>query len=368
MTYQSRLLQSLDQQIQQCTNHNDLARLVSRRAIHLARLNSLEESKAEIGQLRVRLGKELGAESGAWIFLAEGVIAYYSFDLNTAFDRLQRSYAVAKSTGQTDAIAIIASWLAHITAEQRNKSAAIDYAITALNAAKEDNHAALSRLSQTIGMLFGDADLISESQKWFAKARSHAVAEGDESALAAVFYNKTVHRLVNAMICDALGRAQSSDFKMLAMEVDSSNSFDEAFGSVGLQGNTSMIRGHILSITRKFDEAIIELEKTKSDTVYSFNLAVIYADLAYCLQSVGANLQTNQWLQLLQENLGNTNGSDDLAFIHGRLSQIDAMRGDTLSSQRNSKLAEEFETIYRSEQREIAIKLSAVPSADNIFR
>jgi tetratricopeptide (TPR) repeat protein len=354
MTYPSRLLQSLDQQIQQCTDLIERSRLISRRAIYFARLNQLDVARAEINHFRAQIGPALEPAVGAWIMLAEGVVEYFEVNIDLAYDRLRRSYAISKSAGIIPAVAAAGSWLAHVSAEKGDFPSAIDHIQEASRLVDKDDISTKSRIFQVAGVLFGDANQIERSQEHFRSAHRLATFEGDESSLGALLYNRTIHRLVNSMLADARGHPLPGYFDQLVLEVNSSAAFDGAFHGIGLKEYPLMFRGHTFSIKKEYQQAVDILSNLNESNIFLYNRATALADLAYCQVGLRDFDAASHTANLALNVISDCKGSDDQTIAHGRLSQAFIELGDSTRSIQHRILAEQSESNFRIQQEHVA--------------
>jgi tetratricopeptide (TPR) repeat protein len=292
--------------------------------------------------------------AGVWIILAEGVLEYFGVNIDLAYDRLRRSYAISKSAGIGSAIAASGSWLAHVSAERGEFTSAIDYVQEASRFVDGSDISTRSRIFQVAGVLFGDANLISKSQENFKIAHHLATTEGDESALGALLYNRTIHRLVNSMLADAMGNPLPTYFDHLVLEVNSSAAFDSAFDGIGLKEYPLMFRGHTLSIKKDYQQAADILRNLSEAGIFLYNRATATADLAYCQAGLQKFEEASRTLDIALDALSDCKGSDDQAISHGRLSQVFKELGDNVQAAKHRSLAEESESNFRVEQRTFA--------------
>ncbi|EHR73098.1 hypothetical protein BurJ1DRAFT_4299 [Burkholderiales bacterium JOSHI_001] len=365
MTYQSRLLQSLDQQLQQCTDRTERSRLISRRAIHLARLNQLDEAKGEISKLRMELGTELDAGSGAWILLADGIISFFDFDIEKSFDRLRRSLGIGKSAGIISIVPLSSAWMAHIYFHKGDYESTVQNLQYSIGFSEVDDYPSRCRTAMVASNFHGFANQPDNARKWSNKARIHATAEGDEASLAALLFNITIYRVNEFRIASAFDLPLPSDYQSLLLELKSSLAFDELADGVALPRGPSILRAHTLVIEREFPEAVAMLRQGLSSGVVTFNRATVEADLAFALANIGEMEAAKEILSQARESISAAFDPDDLAFACARISGTYRMFGDLESGAQFLTQAKSHLREYRDLQEKLRLLSVNIPDPDS---
>lgn len=165
--FKSRLFKQLDQQVASAQSPMASVAPRARRAMQLARHGALAEAREALTVLHQLSFQHPHAEIGAWLHLAEGLMAYYNgFAVQPALERITRAHAIATAHSGLDDVQVLAdAWLAQLAYVRHELDALIHHARRCLAQARpEVDHGALARLSMALGVAWhftGDSEVAS---------------------------------------------------------------------------------------------------------------------------------------------------------------------------------------------------------------
>ena len=194
MSIKSRLLKRLDAEIAAAAGAAQSACLKVQRAVLLARHGAMSQAREDLTSLHLLAFQHPNPELAAWLHFAEGLVSYYTDFSTAAQEKVVRAQAMAKAAALTDLSALCCAWLAQFAYLRHDLGETLTHAAACDAQAKPDDHEARYRLCTVLGLshdLTGRADL---SRDWYAKARAHALADGDDASLSALMYNMAATR------------------------------------------------------------------------------------------------------------------------------------------------------------------------------
>lgn len=318
----SRLLKTLNAQASSTRDPVIWARAVCRAASHFARHGQTKEALTSIGVVRAQFGNELHPEVASWLMLAEGVLHFFQMETYEAYDRIRRAYGLAIALKTQSAIPACAAWMAHIEFNAGAYDKMTAHLLEALTQATEDDHQALARASLVLADAYHLTDQYILARPWYERARLNAAGEGDEATLSAMLYNVAAFRAANVRLVDTFGGEMTKEAHRASMEASSSINFDFAIETNGLGFLSYILRGLILTIDKKYSEALQTYDSIAEHSLPKRTLAPIYADRAWC----NANLSRNDdaWKCALRaiEEASKITETDDIAYVESRVAQV----------------------------------------------
>ncbi|MET0207792.1 MAG: hypothetical protein ABW220_02050, partial [Burkholderiaceae bacterium] len=251
----SRLLKQLDKDIAAAHSPTASAGARAKRAMLLARHGAVAEAREALTELHQLSFQHPHPEIGAWLHMAEGLMAYYNgFVVQQAQDRIQRARSIAGTVPGLVEIRVLASaWLAQLAFIRHDPDAMVDHARRCLAEAAEDHRMAQSRVAIALGMAWDYAGDVETAQRWYIRARRHASTEGDDATLSALMFNMSGMRAAH-MRRESLSGVAVRGSELL-LSVDSVRHYDAAVGAAMMNELTPVLRAQVLTVQGQFDEA-----------------------------------------------------------------------------------------------------------------
>lgn len=362
MTQPSKLLDNLDQQLKACTDRAERSRLVCRKAIHLARLDRLDDARAELAGLRSALANTLDPVSATWIMLAEGVAFFFSKDSQASLDRLKRAAGIARSAGLKSDGAVVDGWLAHVQLQLGSYDAAIGSLLSCIQEAQPDNHFAHIRASLSLAELHSFAGDLAGQRAWEQKARTHATSTGDEASIAALLLNGTANRVNWAAIEQAFGLTTTEDLASLRLELRSSLLFDSSFSDIGLSQQPKAMWGHLCMIDRNFSEAVAYLLPATCEGYFLADRTTATASLAVAYMHLGEMAEAGRFAAIAIQVLEDSSQTNDtVALAAARLETYYRRVGETERASALEVKAQSAFDRYIEERLKVRVLLERIP-------
>jgi tetratricopeptide (TPR) repeat protein len=339
----SRLLKQLDQEIAAAPTPMRSAGLRAKRAMLLARHGALAQARESLTALHQLAFQHPHPEIGAWLHMAEGLMSYYNgFGSQQAQDKIQRALAIARSTeGLVELRVLCCAWLAQLAYVRHDPEALLAHAADCLAQVQPEYHVAQARLAMAMGLAWHYAGDAETAQAWYARARRHASADGDDATLSALMYNMAEMRAAQVRR-QALSTAQVGGAELL-LGVDSVRHYDQAVGALVMGELTPVLRAEILTVQGQF-EAARELFEQHLPQAMSLGLSrlgsSLLSDLAWCRANCGQREHALQQAREAEIELDPQCDLDDRAITHSRLAQTYALLGEVEEAQRHRQLAE----------------------------
>ncbi|MBW8847422.1 MAG: hypothetical protein JF607_20855 [Burkholderiales bacterium] len=312
--------------------------LQAQRAILWLRHGREAEAREELDRLHARALVHPRVELAAWLHLAEGLMAYFGAFGGDARDRVRRARVMAAAGGARSLQALADAWLAQMDFVGRDIDGLISHARAALGVLGPDDHGAAYRVATALASAWSLAAGEAAASPWFAWARQHAIAEGDDAGLAALLYNQTQMRGLRVRHAALAGMPGETPAGLLGIE--SIGHYDDAVGGSARGDLTPLLRAQLLTVQGDYVHAATLLE-AQLPAAMAAGLArlggSLLADLAWCWANTGEALRARALadqaaieVQAEEESCCDT---DELAALHARLAQVYALlREDALSA------------------------------------
>ncbi|MFY8118625.1 MAG: hypothetical protein ACOVLH_12505 [Roseateles sp.] len=360
MTISSRLLQRLDQAIAGASDPILAGSWRVQRAVLLARHGRMAEAREALTALHQLAFQHPHPTLGAWLHYAEGLMSYFSDFGSAAGDKIRRAQAMAQVAGLRQLEALCAAWLAHIAYVQHDVARVAQQAQTCLSLAGEAQHDARSRLAVALGLAYDFAGRPEAAQAWYAAARRHAAAEGDDATQSALIYNMTEVRCARQRRESLAHPARP--VPELLLGADSVKHYDAAVGGSAMSELTPVLRAQILVVQGDYAQAQA-LYETHLPQAMALGLArlgsSLLADLAWCRVNLGQREQALRQAQEAEFELDPACDVDDRAATHSRLAQVYGALGDAAAAQRHAALASQEWAEFECQQAQWAAALDA---------
>jgi len=358
----SRLLARLDAALAKTRDPVEAACLRTERAGFLARHGHMEEAQAEFAALHAQFDPRPQAAVSIWLCIAEGWLLHYGSLSAVARDKMKRAQALSAAAKLTRLHALSSAWLAQMDYAHGDWEAMARNAALALQLAGADQHAARARACLVVAVAYHFAERLDRAQPWYARAREHASADGDETTLSALNYNmmaSRVHHAIQAAIFggDAQGLARSAQAAM-----ESTGNFDDWIGTASLDALIPMQRAGIASVQGQHAQALALYEAHLADAQkqgLARLMGSFLADVAWCRWHLGDAASALRDAQAAAASIDPAMDVDDRALAHGRLGELFKLLGDKDAGLHHSALARECWANHRQNQARVVAVLEA---------
>lgn len=352
----SKRLKRLDAAIARAVHPVEKASLRAERAGHLAQQGHFDAAQAEISAVHAEFDRQPHPAVSAWLYLAEGFVAFFSSLSAAARDKMKRAHALSGASRLTQPQALSAAWLAHTDYIALDVESMAAHLRQALSLAAPDHHAARARACLTMGTALNFAERHEQAQAWFARAREHASADGDEVTLISVITNIAWHHGVQALQASVFGGDVGAPARHAMAGAISIDSFDQWAGTTSLDSWAPMLRAVALSAQGEAGQALALYEAhwgdAKSQGMGRLS-ANFLADMAWCRWRAGDSAGASADAQAAMAHLDASTFADDLAVAHGRLAQVLRALGDADLALTHDMKARECWAAHREVQAQV---------------
>ena len=328
----SRLAARLDGEIAAAASTPARANVLrAQRAILWLRHGREADAREALDELHARVLTHPRPELAAWLHLAQGLMAYFGsfsgFGGGGARDRVRRARVMAAAAGLRPLQAHADAWLAQMDFVGRDIDGLITHAQAALAALSPTDHGAAYRVATALASAWSLARGEAAASPWYAWARQHAIAEGDDAGMAALLYNQTLMRALRIRHAALAGEPGEAPAALLGIE--SIGHYDDAVGGSARGDLTPLLRAQLLTVQGDFAEAAALLE-AQLPAAMAAGLArlgcSLLADLAWCWVNTGdvvrARALADQAAIEVQAEDQPSCDVDERAALHARLAQV----------------------------------------------
>lgn len=360
-----RLLHRLDAAIESVKHPVELACLKAERAMLHARLGRHEAAAEALAELHAQFDARPDPAVSAWLGLAEGLNDYFQRLSASARDRLRRAHALAAAARLRRPQALGAAWLAHLDYVQHDGPATARHVSEALDVALDDHHGALARAKLVVAESLHWCERLDEARPWYAAARQHATAEGDEATVAALVHNMAWLRGAHARQALLFGGASAADTAIALTSAESSENLERLIQAEALDASVPMLKAQMLTDRGRHEEAL-ELFAEHASQARAQGLsrmsAVFEADIAWCSWLAGdrgaASAHAGAAVGALEEAVD----ADDRACAHARLAVLLEALGRRAESDYHRDCAQADWTLHRQQQATFLAAITPVTS------
>lgn len=343
MHIKSRWMGHLEEAIQAAGAKPEAAVLRVQHAMLLVRHGQLAVARDALAALHEIAFQQVRPELSAWLHLAEGLVAYYTdFSSGNAYDEVLRAHRIAAGIGHAEVEALTSAWLADFAYVRLDLGAMIRHAQDCLRLATTDQHAARTRLCMVLAAAHDYAAGRAQAQAWYAAARRHATALGDDVSLSALMYNMAEMRTAEARHAE-LAQAVHHATPLL-LGADSVRHFDAAIGGSAMSALTALLRAQVLTLQREFAQARMlyetHLPRAMGGGLARLNSSYL-AELAWCCVNTGEVALARQHARMAEIELAPGCHVDDRAATHSRLAQVYAALQQQEQAQQHEQRAAE---------------------------
>ena len=366
MPLTSRLNKNLELEMAKADNPVALACLKAQQVILLIRHGHLPRAREMLTELHGQGFQFPNPALGAWLYLAEGLMSYYTDFSSSALEKVLRAHAISRGANLKSMQSLCAAWLAHIHFARHQLEAMVQYLTEVLHESGSDHHAARSRACLVAAQSYHFADRMQQANAWYSRARNHAHAEGDDATLSHLIHNMAALRTAQARRASVTGQAGPTDNSLL-LGADSVHHYDKAVGVSNLEGLFPILRAQVLVVQGDYQEAqaIYEAHLPQAMSMGLARLGSSFlSDLAWCRANNGQAEHALQQAQQAEVELDPECEVDDRALTHARLAQTYALLGDAAAAKRHSDQAraawQQFELQQQAWARTLDEKLAGV--------
>lgn len=359
----SRLLNHLDAAIVAASMPTQADSLRAERACLLARQGQLAQAREIVTALQAQYSRQPHPHVNAWISLAEGLIAYFSDLSRNAHDKIRRAHAVSAAARDRRLHALTAAWLAHMDYTAYDLEMMGRHIGEALLLADDDHHGARARACLVTAMAYHFGGRFEAAQPWYAKARQHASAEGDETMLSAIMYNMAGLLADQSRHAALRGEQDPALERRAKLSLDSVSNLDALIGMSALDALVPLHRARVCALQGQWADAVALYEAHFSDGLLQGldrMRASLGADLAWCRLQMGQTEQALKDAMAAQVAVEHDRDADDRAAAHSRLAQVFAQLGQPEVA---AKHREQAALDWRTHEREQSLAIAVVEKA-----
>lgn len=312
-----------------------------RQGLYLARTNRLSEAQAMPAEMREQWSGQEALRVYLWLWILEGVLAFYQSSRTTERARLLQAHAAASHAGCRAESELAAAWLAHFAYVDSDYAAMTRWLLASgLGTAAIEESVARSSLTLACALqLFGEEAL---AATWFARAREVARRTGDRAGIMAATANRSMLKLNDNWLNHVFGEPLRHESEALRQELMGILGYERLSGSESLseQNEVALTR---LAILRGDVDAALSLAQGKSvaqarSSSPSLGMSPV-TELWLLARRGPSEAVTLGWQQLQHSFTAEGLDDDDAAGCWALLSQVAAGLGQSDEAQRLLDLA-----------------------------
>jgi hypothetical protein len=361
----SKLLARLDAAIAATRDPIRTACLRAERAGYRARQGRFDRARKELDALRLQFALRPHPEVSVWLCLVEGWIAYYENLSDSARRWMKRAHALSAATELREVRALSAAWLALTDYAADDVDAMVAHLDEALRIAGPDDHDALGRACLVAATAFDFVEDKAAAQKWYAAARMHGSAAGDEQLLSSINYNIAAQGGLQALQAAVFGGDSTSIARRALTAAEATGNYDRWIGTESLDALVPITMAALWSLLGEHAKALSLYEahaQAAREQGLDFLSAVFLADMAWCRWHAGAHEAATADLEAAGAQLGSLRHADDRAVAHGRMGHVCELLGRSEDARLHRRQADAAWAQHREFQRRIAALLAAAPA------
>ena len=354
-----RLLERLDWLIASDPDSFDADCARAERACYWARQGNRDAATTELAALRRRYEMRPHPAISTWLSLADGLMSHFTDLGQAARDKMRRAHALSAAGRLMPLHALSAAWLAHMDDTRMDVDSMVRHLGQALQLAQVDHHAARSRANLVAAQALHMAGRLDLANPWYQRARTHAIAEGDDTTISAIMFNMASIRAANLRQVALTGEGNAMEADHVLMSAEASSSFDARAGMASAMPLLPLLRAKILALQGDPAQAVA-LYEAHLDGAQGMSrmLCANLADQAWCRTQVGQFEAARADAQNAEASLLSDTQLDDRAATHSRCAQVFAALGDMAQAQRHHDLAAPLWQNYRAMQLRVVDALS----------
>jgi len=362
----SRLLARLDSEIAAAKHPLKADCLRAERAGFLARQGNLDEARHVLSSLHMQYAAHPHVVMSAWLSLGEGLLSHFSDLGSAAHDRMRRAYALSGAARDMKLHALSAAWLAHMDYTQYDFDAMVRHVGEALSLSDAIDHGIRSRACLVVAQAYHFGGRYDLAQAWYAKARHHAGADGDEATLGALMHNMAWLHASHARQQTLTAPGTGGVTPQMLMSAESTGNFDVLMGTVALDALLPILRAQILSLQGECVEALALYEQHMAQAMVQGLARMqgsLRADMAWCRLRLGDDHGAMQDARAAALAAEHETDLDDRAAAHSRLARVFAELGDGVAAERHSLRAGDDWSAHERDQAAVVVNLNRLLEA-----
>lgn len=284
------LLTRIEEELAICTDPYRRAELMGEKGCYLARVGDFDAARGLLLELRADAPMVGNERIAVRVMLLEGLLLFHEALDVKCRDRVLRAHAISHAAGHFDLARLSAAWLAHADVNLDRFSDVtrmLRYALASPYPLSDPANVRAHLVLADLNMLAG-RDV--PARRFYELARRGAVECGDDSALAASFYNRAIMMLNLGRIRAVLGEESSESRRFLELEVRSVSLYHQASGQTSLSHLLDLMHAMLLFGAGSFSEAAACYRRillTGKSLNFDGDGSILALELAYCLLSVG---------------------------------------------------------------------------------
>ena len=355
----SRLWRRLEEEISSAPTPMKAAIPRVRRAVMMVRYGHESQARDELTALHQLNFHSPQPELGAWLHFAEGVAHYFSDFGACDTDKLERAASMAASLDLPELRALCAAWLCWFGVVRLNVNDVVAHAKATREIAAPEHLAALGRMALALAIAYDLAGVNVEAQGWYAQARQHVLAEGDDVGHSALIYNTMAMRVAQARRESLDGASLARPEQMLGAE--SVQHYDAAKQVTLLPELAGLLRAQLLVVAGGYAQAhelyAEHLLASPSRGLTRFSASLL-ADVAWCRAQLGKPELALQQAEAAEAEPAAETAVETRWVTWGRLAQVYKALGMTERAERAATHAAKEREAFLAEQREWAEALA----------
>lgn len=274
--------------------------LISKLAIHLARVGNTEIASEKLRKLREAGGSWASGRSHLWLMLAEAITLWFQDLSDKAIDRVYRVQLLSGAMNFVEVHALSSAWRAHMHFETSQFDSMMIALRDVKNVMQPQNHAADARFSIVICSALAYCNEFNAAHSWFLRARQSALADGDLVSVEALQYNRA------ALSVTALRVAFFSDVEMavriedIRFEVETSRNFQSLTQFSALMNHFHLIDARLCILEKRYAAAIPLYELSRLTGPFaslSSTCWLIDLEISYCVFMMGGDAASSGFMK-----------------------------------------------------------------------
>jgi hypothetical protein len=318
------ILVELRLRLESATDPAERSVLRMRQGLYLARTNRLAEAEAMPAEVRQQWAGQETLRVYVWLWILEGVLAFYRSSRTSERLRLLQAHAAASQAGWRAEAEIAAAWLAHFAYVDSDYPAMTRWLLASgLGTAALEESSARSSLTLACALqLFGEEAL---AATWFSRSREVARLTGDRAGIMAASANRSMLKLNDNWLNFVFGEPLRHEPEALRQELMGILGYERLSGSESLseQNEVALTR---LAILRGDADAALSLAQGKSvaqtrSTSPSLGMAPV-TELWLLARRGPSDAVLQSWQHLQQSFTAEGLDDDDAAGCWALLAQV----------------------------------------------
>lgn len=324
------LLTRIDEELAVCADPYRRAELLGERGCYLARIGDFASARQHLLEIRSSLEVSTRERVAVRVMLLEGLLFFFDGLSVQCRDRVLRAHAIGHLSGQGDLARLTAAWLAHIDFNLNRFDDAARMIQYALRAPSEIADAATFRARLVLADLSMLSGRVEAAKQLYDLARRGAVEGGDDSTIAAIFFNRATMLLNQSRIGAILGEGSAVSQRFLELEFRSIELYHRASGQTSLPHLLDLLSAMILLEAGNFREAAEKYRRVLNAgpaLTIGADDAIPALELALCLISLNELDEAKGIIEAIERMPKVARPLDDLLIIAGLKHRIGATHG-----------------------------------------